>query len=227
MKVLYNKKGHRHEGGGQSFAFFIIGAVVVLIAVFLVGIYFGRELEKGGGAAADSRIYKIGGEAARPEWSPGGSAAVDRGSDNVTRDLGTFSEDAVRVPVVPPAQAEAVPPPGEESLTFQETLSKKEADTVPLEKPKAKAGQGKGKEVAVESGVSIQAGAFKDRGKAESRLEAMRKAGYSVRLGRSGKNGKEGLHLVIAGPFPDRESARGAILKLKSELKIDAILVNG
>jgi cell division protein FtsN len=88
---------------------------------------------------------------------------------------------------------------------------------VPLEKPDAARGKEKG-------GVVVQAGAFKDREKAETRRKKMEKAGFSVRLSRSGKDGESGLYLVLAGPYPDRESARGAVSRLKSEQKIDAIL---
>ncbi len=230
MKKLYNKKSHRGDGERQSFAFFIVGAVVVLVAVFLVGIYFGRELEKGGGAASDNRLFKAAGEGPRAEWAVQGGSESGRSADNVRREMGSFSEEAVRVPVVPPGRAEVAAPIPEQdnTLTFRESLSKKNAEPVPLEKPKSaeavkapKADERKGE------GVMIQAGAFKDKEKAETRRKKIEKAGYSVRLSRAGKGGKDGLFLVLAGPFPNKESARNAINKLKSELKIDAIAANG
>ncbi len=231
MRIVYNKKGHRGEGERQSFAFFIVGAVVVLVAVFLVGIYFGRELEKGGGPASDNRVFKAAGEGPRAEWAVQGGPESARGSDNVRREMGSFSEDALRIPVVPPGRAEAVLPSPEpdNALTFQESLSKKNADPVPLEKPKSVPDSGKSAkpENRKNDGVLIQAGAFKDKEKAETRRKKMEKAGYSVRIARSGKDGKEGLFLVVAGPFPDKETARNAIQKLKTEMKIDAIAVKG
>ena len=221
MKTLYSKKGYRGEGARQSFAFFIVGAVVVLVAVFLLGIYFGRELEKVGGPPSDNRVFKAAGEGPRAEWAVqgGGSGRV---VDNVQRELGRFSEEAVRIPVVPPGRADAVPLPAEQdsALTFQESLSKKDAETVPVENPVVKpepAGLKNG-------GVMIHAGAFKDAEKAEARLKKIVAGGYKAHLGRGGKGGTDGLYLVIAGPFPDRDAAGRAISKLKSEQKIDAVI---
>jgi cell division protein FtsN len=230
VRVLYNKKGGRGEGDRQSFAFFIVGAVVVLIAVFLIGIYFGRELEKGGGQAFDNQSFRSAGEHPRPEWAVQGSAA-ERAADNVHKDMNKFSEEAVRVPVVPPGRVEAVGAPAEAEppLTFHESLARKDDEPVPLEKPSPKQANGKadGSSGKKEGAFTIQAGAFKDKDKAESRMKVMEKAGFSVRLTRSGKGGSEGLYVVVAGPFSDRESARSAISRLKSQHKIDAILSKG
>jgi cell division septation protein DedD len=228
VKILYSKKGYRGEGERQSFAFFIVGAVVVLVAVFLVGIYFGRELEKGGGARPDNQTFKAAGEGHRPEWSVADGSGAPLRSDNVRRELGAFSEEAVRIPVVPPGRAEAAPPAAESdnAFTFQDSLSRKTTDPVPLEKPKPRpeAVKSPKSDGSPGAGVMVQAGAFKDKAKAEARRKQMEKAGYSVHQARSGKDGKEGLFLVIAGPYPDRDAARSAINKLKSELKIDAIV---
>jgi cell division protein FtsN len=231
VRVLYNKKGGRGDGDRQSFAFFIVGAVVVLIAVFLIGIYFGRELEKGGGPAFDNHAYRSAGEGQKAEWAVQGQAAADHGPDNVRKEMSSFSEEAVRVPVVPPGRAEAVAPPAEAEppLTFHESLARKDDEPVPLEKPSQKAPDAKSAKGADkrEGGFTIQAGAFKDKDKAESRKAVMEKAGFSVRIARSGNGGKDGLYVVVAGPYSDRESARGAISRLKSEHKIDAILSKG
>lgn len=231
MRILYNKKGGRGEGDRQSFAFFIVGAVVVLIAVFLIGIYFGRELEKGGGEAYDNHAFRSAGEQPRAEWAVQGGAAGERSADNVRTDMNSFSEEAVRVPVVPPGGVE---PPGapvavEPPLTFHESLARKEDEPVPLEKPSPKAagGQAARSPEKQEGAYTIQAGAFKDKEKAESRKKLMEKAGFSVRLTRSGQSRNEGLYVVVAGPFSDRESARSAISRLKSQHKIDAILSKG
>jgi hypothetical protein len=230
-KVLYNKKGYRGEGDRQSFAFFIVGAVVVLIAVFLIGIYFGRELEKGGGAAADNRVFRAAGEGPRAEWSvQGGGMVTGKPVDNVQRELGAFSEEAVRIPVVPPGRAEAIAPPEpDNTLTFQETLSRKSAEPVPVEPPSSKAAKVAAEKEGApkEGGVHVQAGAFKDREKAEARLKSVEKAGFKARVARSGKDGKSGLYLVVTGPFRDREKAKKAIDKLKTDHKIDAILAKG
>ena len=224
MKILHNKSRFRGEGDRQSYAFFLVGAAVVLVAVFLVGLYFGREIEKGGAPSPDNSGYRAPGDAARGEWAvPGGVTAVGA-SEKVRKEIGAFSEEAIRVPVVPPVKAEAVPQPAdpEKTLTFQDTLAKKDAEPVPLEKAPPEASKAKPGAAPADGGILVQAGAFRDREKAESRRKKMEKAGFPVRISRGGKGA--GLYLVVAGPYPDRDAARGAVARLKSEHKIDAII---
>jgi cell division septation protein DedD len=226
VKALYNKKSFRSEGGRQSFAFFIVGAVVVLVAVFLVGIYFGRELEKGGAPFSDNHAFKTAGEGPRAEWAVQGANGPVRAGDNIQREMGKFSEEAVRVPVVPPGRPDYVPPEQDNALTFQDSLSKEDPEPVPVDKPREKSGPAKGVPPPAKksTGTLIQAGAFKDKEKADVRLKKVEQAGCKAHLGRSGKDGKSGLYVVLAGPYAEKDAARKAISKLKAEQKIDAII---
>lgn len=218
--TLYNKSGYRGEGDRHSFAFFVIGAIVVLVAVFLIGMQLGRVIEKSG-PSADNRVARPTGEPSRMEWAPAsGPAIVEKAQDNVQKEIGAFSEDALKVPVVPPPKkVEPVREPGE-TLTFQDTLSRKNAEPVGLEKPKAPAGGAQERPRA----YHIQAGAFREREKAENVLRKLEKAGIPVRIARPGNKGKDALYHVVAGPMPDRESARVALRKMKTELKLDAYI---
>jgi hypothetical protein len=75
VKSLYNKKGHRRgEGERGPFAFFAVGAVVVLALVFVIGLQVGRVIEKG---------------AAAPDVRGGKSASAS----DIRKDLGSFSEE--------------------------------------------------------------------------------------------------------------------------------------
>jgi cell division protein FtsN len=213
VKSLYNKRGQRRgEGEGHSFAFFAVGAVVVLAAVFVIGLQVGRVVEKG------AAVPDTGGKKSAP--------AVD-----IRKDLGAFSEDTLKVPVVPPPDAKTTVNEVEKRLTFQETLAKKEATTVPLVRPAQKdntASRGPG--ASVGSGVrkySVQAGSFRDRKAAETFRKRLDKAGYAVRIVPAAKKDRGVIYRVVAGPYPDAEAARKAVRRLKNEMKIDAFLTQG
>jgi cell division septation protein DedD len=213
VKSLYNKKGHRRgEGEGHSFAFFAVGAVVVLAAVFVIGLQVGRVVEKGA-AAPDVR---------------GGKTAP---AGDIRKDLGSFSEDTLKVPVVPPPYASSDVNEVEKRLTFQETLAKKEATTVPLVRPAQKDNaDSRGSAAAGGSGVrkySVQAGSFRDRKAAEAFRKRLDKAGYAVRIVSAARKGREKIYRVVAGPYPDAEAAKKVVRRLKNEMKIDALLTQG
>lgn len=213
MKSLYNKRGHRRgEGEGHSFAFFAVGAVVVLAAVFVIGLQVGRVVEK---------------RAAAPDVRGGKSApAVD-----IRKDLGAYSEETQKVPVVPPPFASTTVNEVEKKLTFQETLSKKDPTTVPLVKPAKKDdAASRGSAAAAGSGVrkySVQAGSFRDKKAAEAFRKRLDEAGYAVRIVPAAKKNREKVFRVVAGPYPDAEAGRKAVRRLKKEMKIDAFLTQG
>jgi len=213
VKSLYNKKGHRRgEGERGPFAFFAVGAVVVLAAVFVIGLQFGRVIEKG---------------AAAPDGGGGKSASAS----DIRKDLGSFSEETLKVPVVPPPFASSDVNEVEKRLTFQETLAKKEATTVPLVRPAQKDNAAsRGSAAAGASGArkySVQAGSFRDKRAAEACRKRLDKAGYAVRVVRKKGKSREGVFRVLAGPYPDGEAARKAGRRLKDEMKIDAFLLQG
>ena len=208
MKSLYNKKGQRRGDGERNpFAFFAVGAVVVLAAVFVIGLQVGRVVEKG---------------AAVPD-APDGKNAGD-----IRKDLGSFSEEAQKVPVVPPPIASSDVNEVEKKLTFRETLASKEATTVPLVRPAQKGGaapQGAG--AAEGRKFIVQAGAFRDKGAAETRRKRLEKAGYAVRIVKAARKNRESVFRVLVGPYSDGEAARKAVRRIRGEMKIDATLMKG
>ncbi len=222
MKSLYNKKGHRRlDGDRRSFAFFAVGAIVVLAAVFIIGLQVGRYIEKPSGAPDAGA-----GKTAPPPGDHAGAAAAG----DIRKDLGSFSEEAAKVPIVPP------PPPRtvgevEKSLTFQETLAKKEATTVPLVQPAKKGGGAEpGASAPKTSGAAryqVQAGAFREKGTAEAQRKKLEKAGYSSRVVKSVRKNRESVFRVLVGPYSDAEAARKAVRKLKNDMKIDALMIKG
>jgi septal ring-binding cell division protein DamX len=224
VKTLYNKKGQRRgEGERHPFAFFAIGAIVVLAAVFVIGLQVGRVIEKSS-SAPDAH----GGKNAP---SPGSQAAPPVVTSDIRKDLGAYSEEAVKVPIVPPPDAKSTVNEVEKKLTFRETLAKKEPTPVPLVRAAQKDNTvSSGGETARASGARktvVQAGAFREKRTAESYRKRLDKAGYSVRVVQAARKNGEKYYRVLVGPFPDIEEARKAVRRLKDEMKIDAYMFQG
>jgi len=221
VKTLYNKQGRRRgDGEGHSYAFFAVGAIVVLAAVFVIGLQVGRVIEKDA-AVPDARAGKTSPAPAGKETSPRADAA------DIRKDLGAFSEEASKVPVVPPPIAVDE---GEKKFTFPETLEKKEATTVPLVQAKKDGPAATGARPAPSSAARkyiVQAGAFRDKGAAEAQRKKLGKAGYAVRVVPAARKNRQRYFRVLLGPFPDGEAAKKAVRRLKSEMKIEAILIQG
>ncbi|HEY7528940.1 MAG TPA: SPOR domain-containing protein [Candidatus Deferrimicrobiaceae bacterium] len=221
MKTLYNKQGRRRgDGEGHSYAFFAVGAIVVLAAVFVIGLQVGRVIEKDA-AVPDPRAGKSSPATASPGTSPRADAA------DIKKDLGAFSEEASRVPVVPPPIAVNE---GEKKFTFPETLEKKEATLVPLVRAKKEGAAATGTPHATSGAPRkyvVQAGAFRDKGAAEAQRKKLGKEGYPVRIVQDARKNRQRYFRVLLGPFPDGESAKKAVRKLKNEMKIEAFLIQG
>ncbi len=224
MKNLYNKRGSGPGGGERHpFVFFAIGAVVILAAVFVIGLQVGRVVEK----SAPPRNQASPGGPPAPEGKPDVQA---KPGDEIRKELGSYSREAAGVPVVPPPDAKAAADEVEKKITFRESLSGKEDRPVPLgrasraeatKRPPAAAGAGGRK-------FAVQAGVFRDRKAAENCRRKLEKAGYAVRVVRyeEKKNGKK-VHRVVLGPFPDKVTARKTASKLKADFKINAIVTPG
>jgi DedD protein len=223
VKTLYNKKGQRRwEGERHPYAFFAVAAVVVLAVVFVIGLQVGRVVERSA-SAPDAR----GGKNAP---SPAGPAPPSAAGD-IRKDLGSFSEEAAKVPVVPPPLASATVSEVEKNLTFQETLAKKDATTVPLQRARQQDNaSAAGTNAPPNAGAGkfvVQTGAFRDKGGAESQRKRLEKAGYAARIVRTERKNREKIFRVLVGPFPDGEAARKAVRRLKNEMKIDAFPAKG
>ena len=218
MKYLYNKKRsfRRAEGERSQFAFFVVGAVVLLAVAFVIGLQVGRVVEKN----AERRKNEANKVA--------GPIEIGKESDSeIRKDIGVFSEEAGKVPPVTPPSADARLTETEKSLTFRETLSKKESDPVLLVKP-APGKTGSAPAASHPGGAAklmIQVAAFRERKAAEAFRKRLEKDGWKTAVvqGPGGKSGN--YHKVVVGPYPDREAANRAIGKLKSEWKMNAFLV--
>ncbi len=222
MKYLYNKKGHmRGEGERNQFAFFAVGAIVILAAVFVIGLQVGRVIEKNAGSPEP-----------RPVKSPVPAvtkSAPDKGeATDIRKDLGSYSEEAVKVPVVPPPDARTTVNEVEKGLTFQETLQRKDARPGPLLRASRtdNAGVSKGREGRGDGGqkYSVQAGSFREKGAAEACRKRMDNAGFTVRVVKAEAKNGDKFYRVMLGPFTEKGAARKAVQKLKTEMKIDAFL---
>lgn len=219
MKYLYNKRRHRWgEGEKHSFTFFAVGAIVLLAAAFFIGLQVGRVVEKN---AAGSE-----GRTGRNVESRAGSAEQKQpAAGDARKDLGAYSEEAGKVPVVPPPNAKDTAADVEKRLTFQETLPRKEAGPVGLVRSAqndnaAGSGPSEGRK-----NYMVQAGTFREKGKAESFRKRLAEAGFAARMMKgTGKNRQKYFRVVI-GPFADRESARKAVRKLKEEMKVESYLL--
>ena len=145
----------------------------------------------------------------------------------IQKDLGVFAEEAGKVPSVPPPSADEQLTETEKSLTFRETLVKKEPEPILLVKPRpgSKGAQTAAPVRAATIGkLMVQAAALRDRKAAESFRNRLEKAGFkaTVQQERPGE-----YHKVLVGPYPDRDAADRAIRKLKSEWNVKAFLVRG
>ncbi|MBF8257781.1 MAG: SPOR protein [Actinobacteria bacterium] len=221
MKYLYNKRNHRRgDGERHSFAFFAVGAIVLLAAAFVIGLQVGRVVEKNA-AGPEGRTGRNG------ETRAGSAEQKQPAAADARKDLGSYSEEAGKVPVVPPPDAKDTAADVEKRLTFQESLPRKEAGPVALVR-RAQNDNASGLKVPDEGRkrYMVQAATFREKGKAESFRKRLADAGFAAprMLKGTGKN-REKYYRVILGPFADRESARKAVLRLKEEMKVDSYLL--
>ncbi len=212
MKSLYNRRHGGGDGERRSFAFFVVGGLAVLAAVFLIGLQVGRYVEKGA-ASRDDR---------------GGGPGRDNAAE-IRKDLGAFSEEAAGVRPVPPPDADNGAKEAERAVTFPETLAGKDSKPVPLVSPDAgRKGAAPGGKAAAARGKPylVQSAVFRDRGAAQQMKSRLTKAGYPARVVES--RGRKGvLFRVLVGPYAAKEAAARTKRKLKAEMKINAVLVRG
>ncbi|RJP23684.1 MAG: SPOR domain-containing protein [Deltaproteobacteria bacterium] len=216
MRILRHKGGYRRsDPDRRSFAFFAVGALVIVAAVFLLGLQAGRVVEKN--AARE-----------RAEKGPADNVAAGVRASDVRKEMSVFSEEAVRIPAVPPPAV--VPPTAGEELrnseaaaTFPDSLSRRDPSPQPLVKPKRKE-----KPVpAPEGKFLLQAGAMKNRETAEAVRNRIRRAGYKSILVHAITRKRGEVFRVRVGPFGSREEAGKAMKKIRTEMKIDVILLTG
>ena len=222
MRFLRHKGGYRRDADRNSFAFFVVGAIVVIAVAFFIGLQVGRVLEKD----ASGKDAATGRTASRATGADNGPRAG--GPQDIRKEMSAFSEEASRVPAVP-ARPIPAPTAGEElrqterSATFPESLSRKDPAPQPLVtaggKP-AGAGAGEGK-------FNLQAGAMKSRETAEAVRRRLETAGYKAKVAQGKDRNGEDVYRVRVGPYETREAATKAMKTIRDKMKIDVILLKG
>ena len=222
MRSLRNRLGFRRgDPDRHSFAFFIVGTLVVIAAAFFLGFQLGRYVEKDAGKETAGKSV--------PRGPAGENGARTVPSAEIRKDLSAFSEEASRIPAVaPPA---AIPPTAGDDLkkteseaTFRESLSRKDPSPEPMARKKEKASV-----PAPPSGAKylLQAGAMKSRDAADALRKRLDKRGYKAKVVNATTRSLGKVYRVRVGPFGSRDEAMKAMKAIRAEMKIDVILLKG
>ncbi len=220
MRTLRHKLGfRRRDPDRHSFAFFVLGALVVIAVAFFLGFQLGRYVESGAGKEAAGKTGLRG-------TSRDNSSRV-AASAEIRKDLSAFSTEAANVPAVAPPVAAPLTAGDdlkktESEATFPEALSRKDPSPVPMAKQKEKAAASSG-----EGTFMLQAGAMKTLETAEAVRRRFDRGGYKARVIRAATKNQGDLYRVRVGPFGSREEAMKAMKAIRTRMKIDVILVKG
>ncbi|MDD5761763.1 MAG: SPOR domain-containing protein [bacterium] len=222
MRSLRHKLGFRRgDPDRHSFAFFVVGSLVVIAVAFFLGFQLGRYVEKGA-------VKETTGKTA-PHVSAGENGARIPTSAEIRKEMSAFSEEAVKVPAVaPPA---ATPPTAGDDLrkteseaTFPDSLSRKDPSPEPMgkkkEKPPAAAPSGEAK-------FMLQAGAMKNTETADALRKRLERGGYKAKVIHATTRKHGEVYRVRVGPFGSREEAMKAMKAIRAGMKIDVILLKG
>jgi cell division protein FtsN len=213
----------RGDPDRHSFAFFVVGTLVVIAVVFFLGFQLGRYVEK---IAVKETAGKIG---------SAGSAAENgvriATSSEIRKDMSAFSEEAAKIPgVAPPA---AIPPTAKEDLkkteseaTFPDSLSRKDPSPEPMGKMKEKT-KGKVASPPGEAKFMLQAGAMKSRESADALRKRLERSGYKAQVFHATTQTLGEVYRVRVGPFGSRDEAMKAMKAIRTDMKIDVILLKG
>jgi cell division septation protein DedD len=222
VRSLRHKLGFRRgDPERHSFVFFVVGTLVVIAVAFFLGFQLGRYVEKGAGK-------ETAGETAS-QGSAGENGARISTSAEIRKDMSAFSEEAVKIPAVaPPA---AIPPTAGDDLkkteseaTFPEALSRKDPSPEPMGKKKAKP---PAVAPSVETKFLLQAGAMKTRETADALRKRLDRRGYKAMVIHATTRTHGAVYRVRVGPFGSRDEAMKAMKSIRSEMKIDVILLKG
>lgn len=220
MRTLRHKLGFRRgDPDRHSFAFFVLGVLVVIAVAFYLGFQLGRYVEKNAGKGTEGKTGLRG--------IPGDNASRIAASAEIRKDLSAFSTQASNVPAVAPPVA-APPTAGDElrktesEATFPEALSRKDPSPEPMVRKKGKPPASSG-----ENTFHLQAGAMKSLETAEAVRKRLDRGGYRARLVRTTTRKHGELYRVRVGPFGSREEAMKAMKAIRAGMKIDVLLVKG
>lgn len=220
MRSLRHKLGFRRgDPERHSFAFFIVGTIVVIAVAFFLGFQLGRYVERGEGKETAGKIA--------PQGPAGENGTRTSASAEIRKEMSAFSEEAVRIPAVaPPA---SIPPTAGEDLkkteseaTFPEALSRKDPSPEPMGKKKAKAPV---VAPSVEAKFMLQAGAMKTRQTADALRKRLDRRGYKTMVVHATSRTHGEVYRVRVGPFGSRDEAMKAMKSIRAEMKIDVIML--
>ncbi|MCP2500898.1 MAG: SPOR domain-containing protein [Deltaproteobacteria bacterium] len=222
MRSLRHKLGYRRgDPDRHSFAFFVIGTLVVIAVAFFLGFQLGRYVEKTAVKEATGKIVSPGPAAE--------NAARIATSAEIRKDMSAFSEEASKIPGVAPPVAK-LPTAGddlrktESEATFPESLSRKDPSPEPMARTKEKA---KAPAPSVEGKYMLQAGAMKSRETADALRKRLDRGGYKAKVIRVATQPLGEVYRVRVGPFGSRDEAMKAMKAIRAEMKIDVILLKG
>ncbi|HWS15799.1 MAG TPA: SPOR domain-containing protein [Candidatus Methylomirabilis sp.] len=220
MRTLRHKLGFRRgDPERHSFAFFVMGTLVVIAVAFFLGFQLGRYVEKDAGKEPGGKPGLRG--------TPRDNTSRIAASAEIRKDLSAFSTEASNVPAVAPPMA-APPTAGDElkktesEATFPEALSRKDPSPEPMAKKKGKPPASSG-----EKTFHLQAGAMKSLETAEAVRKRLDRGGYKARVIRTANRKHGELYRVRVGPFGTREEALKAMKAIRAGMRIDVILVKG
>ena len=228
MRSLRHKLRYRRgDPDRHSFAFFVVGTLVVIAVAFFLGFQLGRYIEK-------SAVKEAGGKTVSPGPADENGARIATSAE-IRKDMSAFSEEALKIPGVAPPAAK-LPTAGddlkktESEATFPESLSRKDPSPEPMAKKKEK---GKEKEKAkvaapaAEEKFMLQAGAMKSRETADALQKRLDRRGYKAKVIRVTTPTHGEVYRVRVGPFGTRDEAMKAMKAIRAEMKIDVILLKG
>ncbi|HWS14599.1 MAG TPA: hypothetical protein VN450_00250, partial [Candidatus Methylomirabilis sp.] len=124
MRTLRHKLGFRRgDPERHSFAFFVLGTLVVIAVAFFLGFQLGRYVEKNAGKGAEGKAGLRG--------TPRDNSSRSAASAEIRKDLSAFSTEATNVPAVAPPVAAPLTAGDElkkteSEATYPEALSRKD-----------------------------------------------------------------------------------------------------
>ncbi len=222
MRTLRHRLGFRRgDPDGHSFAFFVVGTLVVIAVAFFLGFQLGRYVEKGAEKEAAGKTA--------PRGTAAENGARSATSAEIRKDLSAFSEEASKIPAVaPPA---AIPPTAGDDLkkteseaTFRESLSRKDPSPEPMARKKEKAAV---RAPTPGAKFLLQAGAMKSRDAADALRKRLDRRGYTAKVVNATTRSLGRVYRVRVGPFGSRDAAMAAMKAIRTEMKIDVILLKG
>jgi len=226
VRSLRHKLGFRRgDPERRSFAFFVVGTLVVIAVAFFLGFQLGRYVEKSAGKETAGKIAHLG-----PAAENGARIAT---SAEIRKEMSVFSEEALKIPAVPPPAA--IPPTAGDDLkkteseaTFPESLSRKDPSPEPMGKKRG--GEREKAKVSApsrETNFMLQAGAMKSREIADALRKRLDRSGYKAKVLHVSTRKLGEVYRVRVGPFGSRGEAMKAMKAIRAEMKIDVILLKG